>query len=136
MNPPQVLIADDDRFVQKTLKFWLEEVGYGVELAQNGREAISAAQTFRHAIILLDVFMPDCDGIEALLEIKRRVPESKIFVMSGGGLKRRFDYLDMAVKLGAEGILRKPLSPSVLVDMVASQPAGQAAKFNGKIASG
>jgi two-component system, chemotaxis family, chemotaxis protein CheY len=122
MKFPQVLIADDDPFIQKTLKFCLEEAGYSVELAQNGWEAIAAAQTLRPSIVLLDVFMPDCDGLEALLEIKRKVPEAKIFVMSGGGAKQRYDYLDMAMKFGAEGVIRKPLSPSALVEMVTRRP--------------
>jgi len=133
--PPHVLIADDDRFLQKTLKFCLEEAGYGVTLAQNGREAIEVAQTLRPAIVLLDMFMPECDGIEALLEIKRRVPEAKVFVMSGGGLNRLYDFLDMAVKFGAEGIMRKPLSPSALVEMMAPHRR-QAAPDQARITSG
>ncbi len=136
MASPHVLIADDDRFVQKTLKFCLEEAGYSVALAENGREAIAAAQTLRPAIVLLDMFMPECDGIEALLEIKRRVPEVKIFVMSGGGVNRLYDFLDMAVKFGAEGVMRKPLSPSALIEMLAAQPGRQTAQDKAKITSG
>jgi CheY-like chemotaxis protein len=115
-----VLIADDEQLVQKTFKFCLEEAGYEVGLARDGREALRYVQMHKPAIVLLDVFMPDCDGLETLLEIKRRAPATKVIVMSGGGIKNRYEFLSMASKLGADGIIRKPLSPRALIALLQS----------------
>jgi len=121
MHHKHVLIADDDPFIQKTLKFSLEEAGYIVSLAQNGREAIECAEALRPPVILLDVYMPDCDGIEALLELKRRLPQVRVFMMSGGGATRRYDFLEVATKFGAEGVIRKPLSVRALAEILSCE---------------
>jgi CheY-like chemotaxis protein len=104
-----ILITEDDVLVQKTLKFSLEEAGYTVGSAGNGREAILYVETKNPDAILLDVFMPESDGIEALITIKRQFPNIKVIVMSGGGMKGHFEFLTMAKKLGADGVLRKPI---------------------------
>ena len=119
-NAQHVLIADDEQFVQKTFKFCLEEAGYEVGLARDGREALRYVQAHKPAVVLLDVFMPESDGLETLLEIKRYAPATRVIVMSGGGVKNRYEFLSMASKLGADGVVRKPLSPRALIAILQS----------------
>ena len=117
-----VLIADDEQLVQKTFKFCLEEVGYKVGLAGNGREALRYVKAHNPGLVLLDVFMPDCDGLETLLEIKRHSPTTRVIVISGGGINNRYEFLSMAPKLGADAIIKKPVSPRDLIAML--EPTG------------
>lgn len=104
-----ILIADDDLLVQKTLKFSLEEAGYTVGLAKNGQEALRYIEACTPSVVLLDVFMPDSDGLEALLTVKKQFPDIKVIVMSGGGMKGHYEFLSMAKKFGADHVLRKPI---------------------------
>jgi CheY-like chemotaxis protein len=113
-----VLIADDDQLVRKTLKFHLEEAGYEVGTAGDGLEALRYLKAHSPAVVLLDVFMPESDGLEALLEIKKNHPNIKTIVMSGGGIKGHYEFLSMAAKFGADGVIRKPMSGGDLIAML------------------
>jgi CheY-like chemotaxis protein len=113
-----VLIADDDLLIQKTLKFHLEESGYTVGLAKNGQEAICYIEARRPSTVLLDVFMPESDGLEALLKVKKQFPDIKVIVMSGGGIKGHYEFLTMAKKFGADAVLRKPIHAHDLLTLL------------------
>lgn len=110
-----ILIADDDLLVQKTLKFSLEESGYTVGLAKNGQEAIRYIEAHTPSVVLLDVFMPDSDGLEALINVKKKFPAVRVIVMSGGGMKGHYEFLSMAKKFGADDVLRKPIHARDLI---------------------
>jgi CheY-like chemotaxis protein len=117
-----LLIADDDHLVQMTYKHVFEEAGHTTGLASDGRETIAYLE--KHAVdtVFLDVFMPDKDGLETLIEIKRRFPAVRVIVMSGGGMNQRYDILNVASKFGADGIVRKPVSSRELLDMLRPVP--------------
>jgi len=116
--PKSLLIADDDPLVQVTLKYCLEEAGHRTAVANDGREALAYLEQNQVDTIFLDVFMPDKDGLETLLEIKRRFPHVRVIVMTGGGKRGRYDFLSTASKFGADGVLRKPVSASDLMALV------------------
>ena len=113
-----ILIAEDDVLSQRTIRFCLEEVGCTVGIAGNGLEAVRYIEAKRPDAILLDVFMPESDGIETLISIKKRFPSVKVIVMSGGGIKGHYEFLSMARKLGADGVLRKPITSRDLVPLL------------------
>jgi CheY-like chemotaxis protein len=117
-SPSTVLITDDDPLVRATYKHSFEEAGYLVLEADDGRKVLTHLTDEVIDILLLDVFMPDQDGIATLLEIRRRFPKLKIIVMSGGGMSGGMDFLNVAMKLGADGAVRKPISPRLLLDMI------------------
>ena len=121
-----ILIADDDLLVQKTLNFSLEEAGYTVGLAKNGQEALRYIEARSPSAVLLDVFMPESDGLEALLTVKKQFPDVKVIVMSGGGIKGHYEFLSMAKKFGADDVLRKPIHARDLMAMLeAPGPAAE-----------
>ncbi len=120
-----VLIADDDRLVRRTFQHCLESRGYTVKLAEDGRAALSlvAAQAFD--IFLLDIFMPEKEGLETLLEAKQLRPTQRIVVMSGGALHGSLDWLALAKRFGADGVLKKPATLDELfaaIDRVTASP--------------
>ena len=72
LHPLRILVAEDNVMNQKLIHAILERMGYLPEIAGNGREAIASLQRQRYDVVLMDVQMPEMDGIEATLHIRRR----------------------------------------------------------------
>jgi DNA-binding response OmpR family regulator len=117
-----VLVVDDDLLVLATYKFPFEERGYRVLLAENGNIALKHLEAGAVDIVFLDVLMPDKEGLETLLEIKRRFADVPVFVMSGGGTRGKHDFLAVAKKFGATGALKKPVTPHELMKIIDALP--------------
>jgi CheY-like chemotaxis protein len=113
-----VLIVDDDPLVAATLKRVLVDRGHSASLAPDGRAALHLLTQERFDFVLLDIFMPNQDGIETLRMVKRAFPEMPVGMISGGGIRGRFEFLDIALKLGADGVAQKPVTPEQLCAMV------------------
>lgn len=113
-----VLIADDDLLLATSFQRFLEDKGYEVRVAKDGIGAIQVIAREVVDFVLLDIFMPDQDGIETLREIKRTFPELRVGVMSGGGVRGRYDFLGAALKFGADGVAQKPITLNQLLAMV------------------
>jgi CheY-like chemotaxis protein len=118
-----ILIVDDEALICKTYRHAFESVGHRVIIANGGEKVLSVLRDENIWAVFLDIFMRGVDGLETLMNIKRVSPETLVIVMSGG--RADFDYLDVASKLGADGVVRKPALPSVLLsllDKCAPQP--------------
>jgi len=111
----RVLVVDDDAAVRELVAAMLESGGYPVEVASNGREALSMLADGRFDVIITDLVMPEQEGIETIKLIRRDHPKVKVIAMSGafGG-----DYLRIAGFLGAHGTLAKPLLTQTVLDSV------------------
>jgi CheY-like chemotaxis protein len=118
MTIRSLLVVDDDPLVQATYKHCFEEAGYKTGVANDGRAALTYLAQNKTDTVFLDVFMPDKDGLETLLEIKKQFPDLRVVVMTGGGERARFDFLSAAAKFGADGVVKKPISPAELIRMV------------------
>ncbi len=108
----KILLVDDEERVRSTLKEVLESDGYEVQEVSNGKEALESFARSAPDLILTDIVMPDTEGIELIMRIRKSDPNVKIIAMSGG------NYLEIARKLGADRILAKPFSNQVLLDAV------------------
>ena len=113
-----ILLVDDDSLVRGTFDFAFKTAGYDVLLADDGRKGLELLEGQLIGTVILDVFMPGQDGIETLIAVKRKFPGVKVIVMSGGGARGHYDFLEAAIKLGADGIVRKPISPQQLIAML------------------
>ena len=116
-----ILIADDDALLRRSLQLSLSEAGFQVGTARNGQEAMTYIREYKPEVAVLDVFMPEMDGFEALRAIKREFPQIRILVVSGGGIREGFDVLGMTAKLGADGILRKPFTGRQLIPFLTGE---------------
>lgn len=103
-----MLLVDDDPNLLGMLRLGLIRLGYQVETASNGVEAARRLKERIPDVVLLDVVMPEKDGLETLIGLRRQGIKVKVIVMSGGGRVDSRDYLDMARVLGADGMLAKP----------------------------
>lgn len=79
----QVLVVDDSVEIQDTLKVFLEEHGCNVLTASSGSEALSLARTHEFDVVLLDIVMPEMDGKEVLIILKRLFPSLPVIMITG-----------------------------------------------------
>jgi len=111
-----VLVVDDDAGIRNFLRMLLELEGYEVATVGNGIEALDAQRKNPAAIVVTDIFMPDGEGMETIVQLREEFPQVRIIVMSGGGAYRGADYLKLARELGAVRALKKPFPPQELLD--------------------
>ncbi len=115
---PVILLIDDEKPFRNVLKQVLSKAGYDVVEAANGAEGINRFYEKRADVIITDVIMPEKEGIETIIELKKVYPEVKLIAMSGGGWYGTDIDFDMARKLGAR-TLDKPFALHELLDAVA-----------------
>ncbi|MBC8239835.1 MAG: response regulator [Alphaproteobacteria bacterium] len=114
----KILLVDDDPLVSATLSAILQRANYAVVTAADGNACLSELQSQEFDLVITDIMMPEKDGIETIVEIRKLNPSQKIVAISGGSLSVDLDYLDFADKLGANGILPKPINSEQLLTMV------------------
>jgi CheY-like chemotaxis protein len=119
-----ILVVDDDSAVLATARLILERGGHHVDIANDGRTGINLVLSGKPDLMLVDIFMPDMDGLEAIRIIHRSQPGLPIVVMSGNRFRTSNvpspDFLHMATALGAVSSLPKPFRPTDLLDAVAN----------------
>ncbi len=114
----RVLVVDDEEFIRFTLRQMLEKAGHEVIEAVNGQDALDAFQRTTVDLVITDIIMPEKEGIETIVELRRQRPDLKIIAVSGGGRTRTLDYLDIAERLGADSAIAKPLKRKTVMDAV------------------
>lgn len=104
---PLLLIIDDEQAILKTLKDALRDESFRVETLADGKKAIAAIGKLIPDLILLDIFMPDCNGLELLKQIVQEFPQQKVIMISGFGT---IQLAIEAVKEGALDFIEKPFN--------------------------
>jgi CheY-like chemotaxis protein len=114
----KILVVDDDATLRALLAGTLKRAGYDVEQAADGRQAVRAYRASPADLVLTDMFMPEMDGMEAIMMLRREFPDVRIVVMSGGAYFGTSDILEMAEQLGAARTLAKPIESEDLLRAV------------------
>ena len=107
-----ILIIDDDTQFNLMLKSALEIKGYEVETAANGKEGKALYQNKKYDVIITDIIMPDVDGYEVILDLRRTI------AVSGGGRTAADDYLVTAQHFDVAATFNKPIDLQALRDKV------------------
>ena len=109
----KVLICDDSLLIRRQLTDYLTQSRKDVEIieAANGKEALEKYRKERPALVLLDIVMPEMDGIGCLKEIRAYDPTAKVVVLSSLGNK---ETLKMALEAGAVDFVQKPWNETVI----------------------
>jgi len=116
----RVLVAEDNPVNQRVLLKLLERLGVKADLAVDGAEAIAAALEHPYDLILMDLQMPDVDGVTATREIRSRLPAGRqptIVALTGHATT---EYRDICLDAGMDGYLTKPLGPQQIQDLLAA----------------
>lgn len=106
VNNPRILAIDDEPFIRMTFSAFLEDAGFRVLEAKDGREGISLFDQEKPDLVLCDLRMPEVDGLEVLNHIKKSHPEIPVVVVSGTGIIA--DAIE-ALRVGAWDYLIKPM---------------------------
>jgi len=119
---PRILVIDDDMAIGTVIKTVLEHEGFDVVVAEDGRSGITAVESSRFDLIIIDICMPGMDGLESIRHLNKRAPDVPVVAMSGfqfrDSAKGAPDFLSMATKLGAASSIQKPFRARELVHVV------------------
>lgn len=107
----KILVVDDEESIMKIMKIKLVKLGYDPEFAKNGKEALEISEREEFPLILMDLRLPEIDGIELCMRIKKRSPETVIYAFSGFVTEVEFDQIE---EMGFDGLLCKPFEFEVL----------------------
>jgi len=111
----KVLVVDDDKVLQQSVKQALEYHHFAVDVADNGREAVSRVYGEKYDLVVMDVNMPEMDGIQALIEIKKHDPSVIVLILTAYS---NVSDAVKAVREGAYNYLEKPINADNLVALI------------------
>ena len=114
----KILLVVDDALVRTSLSYALEDAGYDVVEGGNGDEGLAALARDTFDLVVLDILMPERDGIETIREIRKRWTNLPVLAISGGGRTGWGDFLGMAMILGANDTMAKPFAATEFVARV------------------
>tara|TARA_B100000989_G_scaffold280925_1_gene244730 strand:- start:3 stop:686 length:684 start_codon:yes stop_codon:yes gene_type:complete len=113
----RILIVDDEPDILEILQYNLNGEGYQVKTAKNGRQAINLANNWIPHLVLLDVMMPEMDGIEACEELRKNKNLQSLIIIFLSA--RGEDYSQVAgLEAGADDYITKPIKPKVLISKI------------------
>jgi len=114
----KILVIDDDDMVRTTIVRVLQSQGYQVVTARDGEQGLRVHRREMPDLVITDILMPEKEGIETIMTIKKEQPNARIIAISGGGRFGDADVLEMAKQLGACHSIAKPVEPEELLRSV------------------
>ena len=116
----KILVVDDDEQVRSATSLILKRAGYEVEEAEDGETGVEAFRDGKPDLVILDIIMPNREGIEIIPDLRQIRPDARILAISGGGRGNAQDYLTLADVIGADATLAKPFERAELLSAVST----------------
>ncbi len=126
----RILVIDDEPHVRDMVAGFLTDEGYEAATAEDGRAGAALFRQSPFDLVITDILMPEQEGLETIMQLRRLCPGVKIVAASGGSPRMELDVLMIAKRLGAVRTVRKPIDLAellALVREVLAEPAGRAA---------
>lgn len=117
-NPTRILVVDDDEEVRKTMNRILTKKGYAVDLASSGNEAINRAKETVYKVAILDIRLPDMEGVELLTKMRETVPKTRKIMITGYPTMQN---AVTALNSKADAYLIKPVDIKKLLGLIQEQ---------------
>ncbi len=114
----KILVIDDSPSCLEYLEGVLSAKGYGIITADDGLQGIQKIKKHEPGIVVTDIIMPNADGIEVIMYLRKNHPATGIIAISAGGNLHGEVYLNCAKKLGADFVLNKPVDLQYLYYMI------------------
>ena len=118
MPAKKILVVDDEPAVRKLMEQFLTGRGYEVRLAENGRLALAALDTFAPDLVLLDMHMPELDGVETLKGLAARSPALPVIMVT---VNDDVETTSRLIQLGAADYVPKPFNLDYLEQAITIQ---------------
>jgi CheY-like chemotaxis protein len=109
-----ILVIDDDSMARNVIAEMLSEKGHIIVEASDGKEGLKLYNTTKFDIVITDMIMPEVEGIETIIQLRKDNPDVKIIAISGGGRISAYSHLSLAEKFGVKKTLVKPFSKNDL----------------------
>ncbi len=116
----RIIVIEDEDILCKVLVEILARRGHNADFAQRGEAGVAMLSQDRFDVALVDIRLPDIDGLDLAKEIHLNFPEVRIILMSGGSESRDDEYREMALNLGVSEVINKPFLVESLLDTVSS----------------
>lgn len=113
-----ILVIDDEMVVTQVLAKLLTRCSYKVTIALNGQQGIELFRADPADLVIVDIFMPNVDGIEVIRTLKGEYPTAQFIAISGGAIRGDGDRLPEAQKLGAGYTCIKPIDNKLLLEAI------------------
>lgn len=114
----RILVIDDDRNIKETIIMILEDEGYVVDCAETGSEAIKKTEATAYNVVLIDIRLPDMDGVELLTKIRNLVPRTRKIIMTGyPSIQNAIEALNKS----ADAYVIKPIDVEKLLSIIREQ---------------
>jgi CheY-like chemotaxis protein len=113
-----ILVIDDDPQICDVLVQALQNEGHQVRSALNGEEGIRSYRQQLPDLVLLDILMPEKEGLETILDLRREFPHVIIIAMSAASEAAKINLLELAQRLGAQYRLSKPFQLQTVIELV------------------
>ncbi len=127
----KILLLEDNADLRSLIRQGLEEVGYAITEAPDGKVGLKLCAQIPFDLVLTDIVMPETDGLEFIFTLRKTNPGARIIAMSGGGLVKAEEYLKVAGLAGAAFVLPKPFKLVALFALIQKaleeSPAGSLA---------
>lgn len=111
-----ILVVEDDQHVQMVLKDTLEAVDFKVTVASDGKEALKLVDMHDYDLIITDLIMPEVEGIELIITLKKSQPDLPVLAISGAGPDLGGSYLNLAKSIGAHATIQKPFEMDNVIE--------------------
>ena len=117
---PDVLIIDDDDIMRDMLLQMMEMGGVSAKGAENGEIAMKLVEKETFRLIITDIVMPEKEGLEVIMFLKKKVADLPVIAVSGGGRVNPDTYLNLSLKFGARYAFEKPFDREQFMNAVKS----------------
>lgn len=114
----RILLIEDEDVLRRLVARILVAEGHEVIEARHGKEALRLNQAQPADLVITDIVMPEQDGLEVIMTLRRESPTLKVIAMSGGGRFKQMEALEMAMPLGAFASLQKPFQIEDMIQIV------------------
>ena len=122
---PSILVVDDEDQIRRLIRETLEQAGYHVTEARDGKEALQQYRLAQADLVIMDILMPDQDGLETtatFATLRRVFPHVKVIAITGGSdMIGILNFLDVAKILGAHNTIQKSFEMKTLLDTVQAE---------------
>jgi CheY-like chemotaxis protein len=114
----KLLVVEDDLYLRKLMSQALTDQGHTLSVAGDGREALAQLARSVPDLLITDVIMPEMDGFELIMKVRKTYPSLRVLAISAGGRNSSSTYLDISRTIGADRVLGKPFDLPDLFAMV------------------
>lgn len=120
MERKRILIIDDDHFVRMMIRKSLQDHCYDITEATDGEMGLTMiSDPVKPHLVITDIMMPHRDGLEIIMEIRKKYPHIRLVAISGSCFGWGGDYLEMSRKLGSDAIFPKPIDMNKMERVIA-----------------